>query len=87
MTDVAGEISALKSQFSNNLDTKRRQISEELKDSLSLRVKDDLQDFLYNQTKAMDRSIEELVHVMDKQSSRRDRDRDWDKNGRYKCWL
>ena len=80
LTDVAGEISALKSQFSNNLDTKLRQIREELKDSSSLRMKDDLQDFLHNQTKAMDRSIEKLVHVMDKQSSRRDREKDWDKN-------
>ena len=71
---MAGEISALKSQFSNNLDTKLRQIREELKDSSSLIMKDDLQDFLHNQTKAMDRSIEKLVHVMDKQSSRRDRD-------------
>ena len=75
LTDVAGEISALKSQFSNNLDTKLRQIREELKDSSSLRMKDDLQDFLHNQTKAMDRSIEKLVHVMDKQSSRRDREK------------
>ena len=80
LTDVAGEINALKSQFSNNLDTKLRQIREELKDSSSLRMKDDLQDFLHNQTKAMDRSIEKLVHVMDKQSSRRDREKDWDKN-------
>ena len=80
LTDVAGEINALKSQFSNNLDTKLRQIREELKDSSSLRMKDDLQDFLHNQTKAMDRSIEKLVHVMNKQSSRRDREKDWDKN-------
>ena len=80
LTDVAGEINALKSQFSNNLDTKLRQIREELKDSSSLRMKDDLLDFLHNQTKAMDRSIEKLVHVMDKQSSRRDREKDWDKN-------
>ena len=80
LTDVAGEISALKSQFSNNLDTKLRQIREELKDSSSLRMKDDLQDFLHNQTKAMDRSIEKLVHVMDKQTSKRDREKDWDKN-------
>ena len=43
-------------------------------------MKDDLQDFLHNQTKAMDRSIEKLVHVMDRQSSRRDREKDWDKN-------
>ena len=80
LTDVAGEISALKSQFSNNLDTKLRQMREELKDSSSLRMKDDLQDFLHNQTKAMDRSIEKLVHVMDKQSSRRDREKDWEKD-------
>ena len=80
LTDVAEEISALKSQFSNNLDTKLRQIREELNDSSSLRMKDDLQDFLHNQTKAMDRSIEKLVHVMDKQSSRRDREKDWDKD-------
>ena len=80
LTGVAGEIIVLKSQFSNNLDTKLRQIREELKDSSSLRMKDDLQDFLHNQTKAMDRSIEKLVHVMDKQSNRRDRERDWDKN-------
>ena len=71
---------ALKSQFSTNLDTKLRQIREELKDSSSLRMKDDLQDFLHNQTKAMDKSIEKLVQVMDRQSSRRDRDKDWDKN-------
>ena len=71
LTDVAGEINALKSQFYNNLDTKFRQIREELKDSSSLRMKDDLQDFLHNQTKAMDRSIEKLLHVMDKQSNRR----------------
>ena len=31
LTDVAGEINALKSHFSNNLDTKLRQIREELK--------------------------------------------------------
>ena len=80
LTDVAGEINALKSQFSNNFDTKLRQIKEELKDSSSLRMKDDLQDFLHNQPKAMDRSIEKLVHVMDKQSNRRDREKDWDKN-------
>ena len=80
LTGVAGEISALKSQFSTNLDTKLRQIREELKDSSSLRMKDDLQDFLHNQTKAMDRSIEKLVQVMDRQSTRRDRDKDWDKN-------
>ena len=78
LTDVAGEINALKSQFSKNLDTKLQQIREELKDSSSLRMKDDLQDFLYNQAKAMDRSIEKLVHVMDKQSNRRDGD--WNKN-------
>ena len=42
LTDVAGEINALKSQFSNNLDTKLRQIREKLKDSSSLRMKDDL---------------------------------------------
>ena len=80
LTDVAGKINTLKSQFSNILDTKLRQIREELKDFLSLRMKDDLQDFLHNQTKAMDRSIEKLVNVMDKQSSRRDREKDWDKN-------
>ena len=80
LTGVTGEISALKSQFSTNLDTKLRQIREELKDSSSLRMKDDLQDFLHNQTKAMDRSIEKLVHDVDRQSSRRDRDKDWDKN-------
>ena len=31
LTDVAGEINALKSQFSNNLDTKLRQIRERIK--------------------------------------------------------
>ena len=34
LTDMAGEISALKSQFSNNLDTKLRQVREELKELL-----------------------------------------------------
>ena len=82
LTDVAGETSALKSQFSSNLDTKLIQIREEFKDSSSLRMKDDLQDFLHNQTKAMDRSIEKLVHAMDKHSSRKDREKEWDDRSR-----
>ena len=76
LTEVAGEISALKSQFSNNLDLKVRQIREELKDSSSFRMKDDLQDYLHYQTKAMDRSIDKLTQVMEKYSREKDRHND-----------
>ena len=76
LTEVAGEISALKSQFSNNLDLKVRQIREELKDSSSFRMKDDLQDYLHYQTKAMDRSIDKLTQVMEKYSGEKDRHND-----------
>ena len=76
LTEVAGEISALKSQFSNNLDLKLRQIREELKDSSSFRMKDDLQDYLHYQTKAMDRSIDKLTQVMEKYSREKDRHND-----------
>ena len=76
LAEVAGEISALKSQFSNNLDLKVRQITEELKDSSSFRMKDDLQDYLHHQTKAMDRSIDKLTKVMEKYSREEDRHSD-----------
>ena len=76
LTEVAGEISALKSQFSNNLDLKVRQIREELKDSSSFKMKDDLQEDLHYQTKAMDRSIDKLTQVMEKYSREKDRHND-----------
>ena len=75
LTEVAAEISALKSQFSNNLDLKVSLIRE-LKDSSSFRMKDDLQDYLHYQTKAMDRSIDMLTQVMEKYSREKDRHND-----------
>ena len=76
LTDVAGEISALNSQFSNNLDSKLRQIREDLKDYSSFRMKDDLQEYLYYQTKVMDRSIDRISQVMERYSREKDRYRD-----------
>ena len=76
LTEVSGEISALKSQFFKNLDSKVRQIREELKDSSSFRMKDDLQEYLHYQTKVMDRSIEKLIQVMEKYSREKDRHND-----------
>ena len=84
LIEVAGEISAFKSHFSNNLDLKVRQIREELKDSSSFRMKDDLQDYLHYQTKAMDRSIDKLTQVMEKYSREKDRHNDGEFRNSYK---
>ena len=53
-----------------------RQIREELKDSSSFRMKDDLQYYLHYQTKAMDRSIDKLTQVMEKYSREKYRHND-----------
>ena len=92
LSDIAGEISTLKTQFASNLDHKLMHIRDELKSSSDLRIKHDLQDFLHHQNKVMDRKIERLIDVIEThdkdrerelnrlRSRERDEDRDRDRN-------
>ena len=83
-SDIAGEISFLKSQF---LENKLKHIRDDIS---GLRTKDDLQDFLHYQTKAMNRTIEKLIDMVDRQNTEiernkdKDRLRDRDRNEEYR---
>ena len=72
-SDIAGEISFLKSQF---LENKLKHIRDDIS---GLRTKDDLQDFLHYQTKAMNRTIEKLIDMVDRQNTEIERNKDKDK--------
>ena len=51
LSDIAGEICALKTRFAENLDQKLMHVRDELKNSSELRIKDELADFIHVQNK------------------------------------
>ena len=77
LSDIAGEICALKSRFAENLDAKLMHVRDELKNSSELRIKDELADFIHVQNKVMDRKLERLIDAI--QAHERDLEREKDK--------
>ena len=77
LSDIAGEICALKTRFAENLDTKLMHVRDELKHSSELRIKDELADFIHSQNKIMDRKLERLIDAI--QAHERDLEREKDK--------
>ena len=77
LSDIAGEICALKTRFAENLDAKLMHVRDELKNSSELRIKDELADFIHVQNKVMDRKLERLIDAI--QTHERDLEREKDK--------
>ena len=77
LSDIAGEICALKTRFAENLDAKLMHVRDELKNSSELRIKDELADFIHVQNKVMDRKLERLIDAI--QAHERDLEREKDK--------
>ena len=77
LSDIAGEICALKTRFAENLDAKLMHVRDELKNSSELRIKDELADFIHVQNKVMDRKLERLIDAI--QTHKRDLEREKDK--------
>ena len=77
LSDIAGEICALKTRFAENLDQKLMHVRDELKNSSELRIKDELADFIHVQNKVMDRKLERLIDAI--QTHEKDLEREKDK--------
>ena len=77
LSDIAGEICALKTRFAENLDAKLMHVRDELKNSSELRIKDELADFIHVQNKVMDRKLERLIDAI--QAHEKDLEREKDK--------